>query len=471
MSDTSCQPGDTHGFPLKISQSLFSKWPATDNPMDQIQKLIIPTDFTVQWGPPTQSAQISVTQTTISDNSPGLFQIRGISTITDSTSLTYGNATYRCSGVLSIVQNQHPFFCQDKNALYEVILSFQIANKSMNPSSPDIILLTRPIVFSTWNSSTFWPAVDEACMRNTTKSVALDMSTMFGYNASVLMPMVSYQSCLPVKLLNYKNMPYFNGSLRIRVNTVLQPIYMVASENGLGRCSSIRRYTLTTEPRRPVDIFENVSANTILQFQDGYGSDSYPIQTTQENLVPNNSGTPLTAFTDILHTIEIVVPEEFLGKSFAEISAASKLTDKTPKKKAFKCYTIDPNKDIIGDQIMIDPTTGDPLKDTLQQEALAAAGGDPIYTIESEPSGLMPRDIERILTVILIVIGIFAILIYLVYIGRIVFYKEHGFNEALPHIIIFVVIFISLFIISIYFGSLDTKDNSTNSNNTDTESS
>lgn len=463
MSETSCQSGDTIGFPLKISQSLFSKWPATDNPMAQIQKLVIPTDFTVQWGPSTQSAQISVSQTAISDTSPGFFQIRGISTITDSTSLTYGNATYRCSGVLSIVQNQHPFFCQDKNALYEVILAFQIANKSMNPSSPDIILLTRPIVFTTWNSSPFWPAVDEASLRNTTKSVAFDLSTVYGYNSSVLMPMVSYQSCLPVKLLNYKNKSYFNGSLKIRVNVALQPIYMVASENGLGRCSSIRKYTLITEPRRPIDLFENISVNTLFQFADGYGPDNFPVQTTKENLVINDSGAPLSAFSDILRTIQIVVPEEFLGKSFAEISAASKLSEKNVKKKAFKCYTIDPNKDIVGNQIMIDPTTGEPLKDTLHKEELESAGG---YVIDSYSSGLMPGDIETILTTIFIVIGTIGMLVYMAYIARIFFYKEHGFNEAFPHVIMFIFVFIGLLILTMYAGSDSKESNSLENSDT-----
>ena len=369
MSDTKCQPGDTSGFPLKLAQSLHSPWPAIKDSQTQIKNLTVPTDFTVNWGPPTQSAQVSVTNTVAANGFPGVFQIRGIQTITDSTNLILGTANYKCSGVLSIVQNQHTFFNNIKDALYEVILAFQISNKSTNPSSPDIILLTRPIVFSKdTNSSTFWPAVDEASVRKNVQSVALDMSTMFGYNSSTLMPMITYQTCLPVKLLNYKTKPYSYGSLRVRVSVVTHPLYMVASENGLGRCSIIRNYTFTTEPRNVVDVFDGTSSNTLLQFKDGYGQDGYPIQTKANNLVPFPPPVNISAFSEILQKVEILVPEVFLGKSLAEIVDTKKPPPAKSKKKAFKCYTIDPTKDIVGDQIMVDPTTGKSLLETIDSE-------------------------------------------------------------------------------------------------------
>lgn len=467
MSDTTCNPGDNSGFPLQLSQSLFTEWPSTKDAQAQIQKLVVPTDFTVQWGPSTQSARISVTQTGRSGDSPGLFQIRGLSTITDSTSLTYGTASYKCSGVLSIVQNQHPTFSQDPKALYEVILAFQIANKSTNPSSPDIILITRPIVFTTWNSSPFWPAVDEACLRNSPQTIAADLSTMFGYNETTLMPMISYQTCLPVKLLNYKSKPYSYGSIRMRVNVVPNPIYMVASENGLGKCSSIRNYTLITEPRRPIDVFDNASANTIFQFRDGYGSDLYPVQTTKEHLIPNGGGT-LSAFTDVLHKIEILVPEEFLGKSLSEISKASSIPVKKSKKKAFKCYTIDPLRDIVDDQIMIDPTTGEPLKDTLTNEALESAGGDPIYMNGSDTSGIMPGDIETIVITICVVMGTIILLAYLGYISHLIIYRSAGFHEALPHVFGFIM---SLLILILIGSFIDSEKSKSPADNTETTSS
>jgi len=374
MSDSTCQAGDTTGFPIKLSQSLHSTWPATSDAQGQLKKLTVPTDFSIQWGPPTQSAQVSVRHTTATSGVPGVFQISGISTITEATSLTYGSATYSCSGILSVVQNQHLAFCSDLNAQYEVILAFQIKNKEQNPSSPDIILVCRPIVFSDKNSSPFWPAVDEAAVRKTPQNVALDMSTMFGFDSSTLMPMITYQTCLPVKVLNYNSQPYFYGSLRVRVNVVQQPIHMVATENGLGKCSSIRKYTLITSGSGPVSIFNGTSPNTILQFRDGYGSDLFPTQTTKENLVPSPATSSISAFDDIMDTLEIQVPESLIGKSLAQLAITTKVEPVKYKKKAFKCYTVDPLKDIKGDQIMIDPTTGERLKDILEKDTVNADG-------------------------------------------------------------------------------------------------
>jgi len=395
MSSVQCQSGDITGFPLRLAYPLTSEWPATKNSMSQLQKLIAPTDFSVNWGPPTKSAQISVSQTLAANGLPGKFQIRGIDTITANTTLAYGNANYICSSVLSIVQNQHVNLNQDLTALYELVLAFQIGNKSDNPISPDIILLTRPIIFSNNNtSSQFLSAVDSAAAA-TSKSITtpLDLSTIFGYNSTTLMPMVSYQTCLPVKLTNTNVSPYSTmiGSLRMRVNVVMQPLYVNASENGLGFCSSISKYTLVTEPRNLVDIFlynfnnpvfGGVNANVFIQFKDGFNSDGFPtpLQASSKTnyLVPLGQSSSVSAFSDLLQKIEILIPETFLGKSLAEIANSKTPPPSATKKKAFKCYTIDPSRDIVGDQIMVDPTTGKSLVDTMQKQAQDAAGGDAI---------------------------------------------------------------------------------------------
>jgi len=453
MSDTKCQPGDTTGFPLKLSQSIFSEWPASKNSQEEIKKLTVPTDFNVNWGPPTQSAQVSVTQTTTANGVPGVFQIRGIQNITDSSTLTLGNANYKCSGVLSVVQNQHTFLTNNQDALYEVILAFQIANKSSNPSSPDVILLTRPIVFSTWNTNSFWPAVDEACMRGTVQSVALDMSTMFGYNSSTLLPMITYQTCLPVKLVNYKTKPYAYGSIRVRVNVATQPIYVVANTNGLAKCSVINKYTLITEPRNVVDVFDSASANTQFQFKDGYGKDDFPLQ-NKSNLVPLAPGASISALKDLLQKVIILVPEAFLGKSLSEIATIKIPPPKKSQKKAFKCYTIDPQKDIVGDQIMVDPSTGESLQDTMEENHLG-----PSLEVSS-PSGIMPGDIEQALVVICVLIGSILLFIYLGFIVHLWIYREDGVNGSLMHILIFTVLLISLVLFGVYAEKPTQESNS-----------
>ena len=447
MSDTQCKAGDTSGFPVTLSQSLYTNWPATSNSQEQLQKLTIPTDFSIQWqNNGIQTCNISVKQTLNSAGVPGVFQVSGFSP--DGCTITYGSAIYQCSGVISIIQNQHPTFTQGGNAQYEMILAFQIKNKNINPSSPDIILLCRPLIFQKSGGNTpFWNAVDVATTQQTLQNnIAIDLSSFYGYNASLPMPMITYQTCLPVK--HFNNSQYSYGSLRMRVNVVPQPLYVVASETGLGKCSSINKYTLVTSGNGPIDIF---GYGTIIQFRDGNGSDLFPVQTTKSNLVPNTAPNSISAFADVLQKFEILVPEAFLGKSLADIANAQAPPPVKNKKKAYKCYTIDPTKDIVGDQIMVDPTTGQSLVDTQKQEALDAAGGDTLMVNASGgSSGIMPGDIEHAITAILTAIGTITLIAYLGFIIHMILYRDTGFHDSLPHIVMFIVCLIGLILFSIY---------------------
>jgi hypothetical protein len=448
MSSTQCRPGDTTGFPVTLAQSLYTNWPATSNSQGQLQKLTVPTDFSIQWqNNGEQNCNISVRQTAADGNIPGVFQISGFNP--DGSSITYGNAQYNCSGVISILQNQHPTFCQDSSAQYEMILAFQITNKSVNPSSPDVILLCRPLVFQQSGSNdSFWHAVDTATTQQTAINAALNMSSFFGYNPTLLMPMISYQSCIPVKIFNYAGQPYSYRSLRIRVNIVQQPIYVVASSTGLGKCSVINKYTLITHGNGPLDVF---GGGNVLQFRDGLGGDLYPTDVSKSNLVLNAAPTPISAFADVLQKFEILVPEALLGKSLAEISNSKEPPPVKPAKKAFKCYTIDPKKDIVGDQIMVDPTTGQSLQATQAKEEAEAAGGDMSFkTGSGGSSGILPGDIEYVLTILATLIGTITLLAYLGFIIHAILYRQNGFHDSLPHVLVFIVCFIGLVLLSIY---------------------
>ena len=537
------------GFPVRLAQSLYTQWPSTANAQQQLQKLTTPTDFSLQWqnNGIQSSARISVRQTLAANGIPGVFQISGFSP--DSSTITYGSAQYKCSGVISIVQNQHTNFTQSGNAQYEMILAFQITNKDTNPSSPDIILLCRPIAFQTSGSNTpFWNAVDVATTQQTAQTTSLDMSSFFGFNSSTLMPMITYQTCIPAKVFK-SGKPYTFENLRVRVNVVPQPINVVASETGLGKCSTINKYTLITSGNGPVDIF----GGDFLQFRDGLGPELYPSQTTKSNLVISAAPTAISAFADILQTIEILVPEAFLGRSLSDIANAQAPPPVKPKKKAFKCYTIDPTKDIVGDQIMVDPTTGQSLKDTMRDSTdmsdnpvgpdtkyytlygdditgivpvkytfpvingpipglnafvgqdgsliryviaplddvshVTESGNFPgnisgITSLEdliklkqkttpttdvitdtgkisinevtisgaanAASSGIMPGDIEHILTLIATIIGTVLLLAYLGFIVHSIIFRENGFHDSLPHVVGFTVCFIGLVLFSVY---------------------
>jgi len=277
--------------------------------------------------------------------------------------------------------------------------------------------------------------------------------------------MITYQTCIPTKLLNYNGQAYSYGSMRIRVNVVPQPIYMVASENGLGKCSIINKYTLITETRRPVDVFSAAAANTILQFRDGYGQDLYPSQTTKDNLVPNAAGSSISAFEDVLQKFEILVPEAFLGKSLADIAAATEVPAIKPKKKAFKCYTIDPEKDIQGDQIMVDPTTGQSLKRMMKKDGNIAEGipddGTDDYDISEYSSGIMPGDVEHALVIFLTVLGTIILLAYLGFIVHMIFIRDNGLHDSLLHIVILIVLIVCLTLFGIFVEKpMNDKKNS-----------
>jgi hypothetical protein len=557
MSDSQCKPGDTTGFPVTLAQSLYSNWPSTANAQGQLQNLVVPTDFSIQWqNNGFQTCNISVRQTLNSATGPGVFQISGF--ITDGYTISYGPAIYQCSGVISIVQNQHPTFTQGGGAQYEMILAFQIKNKNINPSSPDIILLCRPLAFQNSGTNTpFWNAVNAATTYSRLQNnIAVDMSSFFGYNPSTPMPMVTYQTCLPVKLFNNSQFSY--GSLKIRVNVIPQPLHIVATETGLGKCSSINKYTLITNNNGPIDIF---GRGNILQFRDGLDSDSgYPSDISKTNLVPSSAPRAISAFADILNKFQILVPEAFLGKSLADISNSQTAPPPVkPNKKAYKCYTIDPEKDIVGDQIMVDPTNGQSLKNTMKDTTdmsdfprrpdtkyytlygddikgivtvkytfpVTGGSGIPGLTVfigqdgslvryaiapigdlsqiiesgnfpatisgitsyddmiklmqqtkpiddikrdtglihinevtisgtaNSATSGILPGDIEHILTIIAISLGTLTLLAYLGFIVHMVLYRDNGFHNSLPHVLGFIACFIGLVVFSVFSEKTD----------------
>jgi hypothetical protein len=444
--------------------SLFSK------SANKLQDVIVPTEFTVSWGPFLSDVRLNVNNTSGTSTVPAVCQITGFSDLASSTTLAYGNASYSCSGTLSIVQNQHPNINLNmgKQALYEVILAFQIKNKSINPSLPDIILLTRPIVFissdnaEAANVPMFWTKLNKILESPATedKVTNLDLATMFGYNSTTLMPMISYQTCLPVKLLNASTSSSFTGSLTMRVNVVINPIYVVASETGLGKCSVVNKYTLVTNGGL-TDIFEASHSQDTIQFNTDFSS-SGPVfpSSTAINLTPPASSYAITSMEDIMKKIEIVVPDAFLGNSLADIATATKLPSIVSSKHVtntkFKCYSIDPKKDIVDGQIMIDPTTGQPLERTLEEHSLSTTGGITIPPLP--PSGILPGDIEKAIVIIMIIVISLGLFIYLGYILYNFFYNENVESSTLIfNSLGFILILIILVLFSLYVGKPITK--------------
>ena len=453
MSLQTCQPGDTQGYPLQLGQSLYSSWLGITNVETELKKITVPSDITVNWGPIQQSAAIRA-----SVDGTSSFTVSGFSIAASNTTLSLGNAAYMCSEILSITKSQHPYFCKESGSLYEITLAFQILNASQNPSSPEFILLTRPIIFtdSNWDSNPLWNAIDKAALYRSSESVNFDLKSLFAYESGSLLPAISYQTCLPVKLRNYRSGSPI-GSVRFRVCVMMTPLYINANTNGLGQCKNVLKYTLITQPKSVIDVFSGVSNSTRFQFKDGYGQDGFPVNDT-DNFVPLEPGSRISSFSDILDKCQIIVPKEFVGRSITDLSSKTPPIPVSKGKKQYTCYRIDPSKDIKNDQIIVDPQTGKPLSSTLKDSGLSESGanlnldGANIDTSSVDASGIKPGDVQFMIFILLTCLGSFVLLSYFAFVIY-TFMIKKDLGNGLLHTGIFIVALVSLILFGIFFGS------------------
>ena len=108
---------------------------------------------------------------------------------------------------------------------------------------------------------------------------------------------------------------------------------------------------------------------------------------------------------------------------------------------------------------MVDPTTGQSLKDTQKQDALDAAGGDisMITPGANADPGIMPGDVENVLTTTIIFFGTIALLSYLGFIAYIFLHADAAYplNTKWFHVAIFIVSFIMLMLFLAYDEKTD----------------
>jgi hypothetical protein len=261
---------------------------------------------------------------------------------------------------------------------------------------------------------------------------------------------------LPVQLLNY-NGETATGSIKIQVNVVMAPMYVKASSSGLATCRNVSTYSLITTPKRPADCFSDATSSTVFQFSialNKYPSDG---KNNFRCIAPNSTLADLATTTQ---KVMIEVPKPFLSKSIATISKAvapplqstvEGFTSGSPTKN-YKCYRIDPTRDVKDGQIMVDPTTGEPLSKVMDEEN---EGQDPAITAAlngqaQQPSGLLPGDIEFILSIIATVIGSIILLAYGGYIVNILFVRK-DLNTGFFHTLIFIFALSCLCVFAIFF--------------------
>lgn len=418
-----CPAGSLTGFPLQLPISIYD---SSSVSKDVIDTITIPVEYSFNWAP---SAPFSMSIQR-SAGATGLFQIKGFDAIASGTTISLGGATYSCSNILSIVQNQHSFACADSAALYELILAFQIQNKTQNQSSPDIILMCRPLVFTnrTNDTSDFWPSVYNLTTRpsGSTRTATLNLSSLFAYDSTTPRPMVTYTTCMPYNLAGSPSVQNLNIS--VAVNIIGQPIYLNVPSQVSNACAAITKYTLATSTIFPN--FVNVNSGQYFQFaNNGYSNPA----TRQNNYI---MGTPRSiSASEISRYIQLQVPEGMLGQSLEDINSYTANTLPKSVKKQYKCYTINPHTDIDGDKILIDPTNGKPLRDSVIDSNTSKSLG-----IEAPSSGLSPGEIQDIVVGILIFIFATVMIRYAIFIWSNILLDGVDYKYKIGHIVGFILI-------------------------------
>jgi hypothetical protein len=435
--------GTNIGFPMKLNQNIFDKW--TGSADANIDKIIAPMDFSVAWAP--SSNQSQPVKVTVSDS----FDI-DIQNIANNTTLTLGEGVvYNCVSNLSLVQIQHGALSQDKSATQEVILSFTINNKAANPSSPHVILFCRPVVLydGTNEGSSFWSKVNESAKTGNAIANAMkasDIQSIYAYNSNTMMPMITYDTCIATQLKGSGVSP-LTGSLNVRVHVIPYTLYIPSVASGTGKCTNINKYIFTS---RIINIFNQSGYNTA---QFNIGLNTFPTN-SNNNLKALAPSSQITTWSDIEQKFEYLVPEDFLGKSAADIAKMKSLPESSPRKKQYKCYTINPEKDIKNGQILVDPSTGESLDDAQKRALLDSAGGDASLALalaggQAQNSGIQPGDVESIAMIVISTIGGILLLIYLYHIFNLFITSDPG---KWTHLLAFIGLFLILFSLAAYLS-------------------
>jgi hypothetical protein len=219
-----------------------------------------------------------------------------------------------------------------------------------------------------------------------------------------------------------------NLNISVAVNIIGQPIYLNVPSQVSNACAAITKYTLATSTIFPN--FVNVNSGQYFQFaNNGYSNPA----TRQNNYI---MGTPRSiSASEISRYIQLQVPEGMLGQSLEDINSYTANTLPKSVKKQYKCYTINPHTDIDGDKILIDPTNGKPLRDSVIDSNTSKSLG-----IEAPPSGLSPGEIQDIVVGILIFIFATVMIRYAIFIWSNILLDGVDYKYKIGHIVGFILI-------------------------------
>jgi hypothetical protein len=405
MSLQQCRLTGTNGFPLRLQRNIFDPNWSGINESDR-RKLISPIDFDIAFGPESSAMNINTAITT----GPNKFEITIPDYYANNTTITYNKGSdllrYTALQTLSITNIRHSSLVNNAyNATHELMWPFVIDrnSKQNNPSSPDIILLCRPLILSegsnTGPSSDFWNAVNISAsttpQRQRATKVELSSVYTYGDSEKTLMPMMTYETCLNTTFLSNPNK---TGRVIVRVHVITTPTSIYSQSSGTGQCSSSTDYIFPNSIKdKLISLISSTPAITDVQFTAG-NQYKPPVMNEVISIWPRDK-------------IEFLVPEALLGKSLADISKRMEVpVNRSNRNKQYKCYTIDPTKDIKNGQITVDPLTGENLESTMNTRANELTGGDAqlaaaIAVNAAANSGIMPGHVEYTIFVILTIAG------------------------------------------------------------------
>ena len=463
MSLQSCQPTAYSGFPVLP--------PSTAPPITSIlttdyTNSIVPIDITASWQPTMSSVDVSIYASKNSSTNlinPFVFTLPES---TSTTSIQYGPATYDLYPSIAIVQNQHARLTGSQSSKYEMIITFCKRDTSnLYSSSPNILLLCRPLtVSSTKTTDLIWSPIANALASPTrAATIGFNIQSIYTFpTTKSFMPMVAYSTCLPVKVLNSSILnpqtTAKSGSISMRVYVVNQPLVINTTPEMEALIPP--SYSLSV-PISKLFLQNDVpSGYNTLQFKDGLGTGGFP-SNTAANLLPLPYTVSIvgTASSAIRIAYEYVVADELLGMSITDIARMTDNTKSSAGGKSvsggntqFKCYQIDPSKDISNGTITIDPKTGLPLKDLIAESSSNDNGGYSSPTLDMDASsGLMPGDWQQIGVVALIVVLTIFLLVYIIFIlDHIIEHKN--IEDILIHFVVIAIVFGLLIGVGVMYG-------------------
>jgi len=409
----------TSGFPLIIDKPVNSSNWTNYNSSITIQPF--ETDLTYQ--PNALPYTVTINKGTQTNNT---FQI--LIESASSTTLVYENVPYQMNSIISIVPNLHSSFNNTSKNNYEIIIEFTIKDISLNPTLPRLILICRPIRFSTSSdkSSILDSVINKYNNPTSNTSVTLNVSNLIGWNSSTLYPMIAYNTCIDASKSNQ------DASINTRVYVCSK---ILSVYNNADTYPNLSKY--------------QISQNIINTFFSGKNITSKSISDIST----------IKDYASLYSAIQVQVPKFMVGDSLTKVLSsdiedlptyATNIKGSSGNTK-YKCYTIDPLHDIDSNgNILIDPKTGAPLTtNQLKEEGLLAPTTG---SIDIGSSGLMPGDIENIVSIICITIGTILLLAYAGYIAHMLFITK-DINIGLFNVACFIVLFVCLILFGVFYGN------------------